>query len=248
MAVERLLSDPSYQRSVDNASSQKLIERIAANWDWRLCVPLLVASRGEGLFVIDGQHRRDAALKRGDIPHLPCSVVSFASVAEEAVIFATSNRERKVMTKLDLFRSAIIAGEPEAVVLDHLVREAGLSMAATVAAQGLKPGALGFTTALYKALRRHGRAITSAALTAMGEAFSRQIMLDGGALFGALIDIFARPPAGFDADDFNLTLRRMTAAEWGDCALDVRGGGARIAAIRSAMIDEMAELRREKAA
>lgn len=244
VAVDRLQTDPAYQRSADNGSSRKLIDQIAHGWDWRLCVPLLVAKRPEGLFVIDGQHRCLAARQRGDIAHLPCSVVAFASPAEEAVTFAASNRQRKVMTKLDLFRAAVVAREPEAVVIDQLVRDAGLGMANTIAANGLKPGHLGFTTSLYKALRRHGRAVTSAALTAMGEAFGRQIMLDGAAIFGALLSIFANPPEGFDPDDLNAALRRFSAAEWGDWAFDVRGGGARIATIREAMLREIKAMRK----
>lgn len=50
--------DISYQRSIDNKASRRLIASIAANFDWRLCAPLVVSRRLSGEFiVIDGQHR-----------------------------------------------------------------------------------------------------------------------------------------------------------------------------------------------
>ena len=55
--VERLQIDRSYQRDTCSRGSQRLIEAIAGRWDWRLCTPLLVASRDGGLYIIDGQHR-----------------------------------------------------------------------------------------------------------------------------------------------------------------------------------------------
>lgn len=71
--------DPAYQRDVTNGSSLTLIRRLAQHWNWDLCQPLVVARRaGGGLFVIDGQHRLEAARLRGDIPQLPCVVVDYA--------------------------------------------------------------------------------------------------------------------------------------------------------------------------
>ena len=50
-----LTIDDAYQRTTENQASQALIKRIAANFDWRLCTPLIVSRRADGRFVvIDG--------------------------------------------------------------------------------------------------------------------------------------------------------------------------------------------------
>ncbi len=66
--LEDLSVDPSYQRSIDNEGSRRLIASIAANFDWRLCSPLIVSRRSDGKkVIIDGQHRWAAATRRGDL-------------------------------------------------------------------------------------------------------------------------------------------------------------------------------------
>jgi len=250
VAVDRLQTDPSYQRPIDNKVSRNLIEKIASGWDWRLCVPLLVAQRPEGLFVIDGQHRTEAARIRGDIPHLPCSVVAFASCADEAVTFATANRQRKVMTKLDLFRASVAAGDIEAVIINQLVTDAGLAIAMEQSPLALKPGQLAFTTALFNALRRQGRSVLSAALTTIGEVFGRQLLSNGSTIFNALVYLFANPPADFDCDELHEVLGTMSAEEWvshpivDSYAGSGTGKGYRM---RQAIEHELALYRREQA-
>lgn len=41
----QLAVDPAYQRKLDSTTSRKLIREIAQNWDWSLCLPLVVARR-----------------------------------------------------------------------------------------------------------------------------------------------------------------------------------------------------------
>lgn len=214
IAVDRLQVDPSYQRTIEDGPSQRLIKRIAEQWDWRLCMPLLVAQRAEGLFVIDGQHRTEAARLRGDIPHLPCAVVAFGAVSEEAKIFARANDGRKPMTKLDIYHANVAAGDIESVTIDQLVRDAGMSVAQRQNPLGMQPGQLNFTGALYMALRRHGRPVLSAALTVMGEVFGRQILPRGRMMLEALVFIFANPADDHDPDELRDVLATMSADEW----------------------------------
>src|SRR3546814_134476 len=75
--IDQLLVDDSYQRSIEGGASQRLIVKIAENWDWRLCLPLIVSRRQGALYVIDGQHRYEAAKLRGDIRDLPIVLFAF---------------------------------------------------------------------------------------------------------------------------------------------------------------------------
>lgn len=103
--------DDSYQRSIDIGPSQKLVRKIAVNWDWGLCQPLIVAKRDDGsLWVVDGQHRLAAARLRPDIYDLPCVVVHSAAASDEAAMFVALNQQRRPLTALDLFRASLEAG------------------------------------------------------------------------------------------------------------------------------------------
>lgn len=88
VAPGHLSVDPSYQRSIDNAGSRRLIASIAASFDWRLFSSLIVSARPDGSrFIIDGQHRWAAAMRRGDLTHLPCCSFSYRTPEDEARMF-----------------------------------------------------------------------------------------------------------------------------------------------------------------
>jgi hypothetical protein len=130
VAVERLAVDPSYQRSIDDAPSRTLIGAIAKNFDWRLCLPLSCARRADGaIMVVDGQHRLEGARKRGDIPHLPCVIVSSDGVAAEAELFASLNRKRKPLKSFETWRAMLAAGDKKAVQAAALIEGSGLILA-----------------------------------------------------------------------------------------------------------------------
>jgi hypothetical protein len=94
IGVERLAIDESYQRATDSAASRRLIHRIKTDWNWNYCQPIVVSRRSDGsLFVIDGQHRLTAAVARGDIPHLPCVVISGQDENGEASAFVALNTQ-----------------------------------------------------------------------------------------------------------------------------------------------------------
>jgi hypothetical protein len=106
---DQLQVDESYQRSLFVPSSQTLIRKIAVYWDWGLCQPLFVARRSDGgLYVVDGQHRLEAAKLRGDIQQLPCVISHFDSAAEEAASFVALNQQRRPLNRLQLFRAVVL--------------------------------------------------------------------------------------------------------------------------------------------
>jgi hypothetical protein len=238
-----LTVDQSYQRSIDNEASRRLIAGIAANFDWRLCAPLVVSRRLDGSkVVIDGQHRWAAALRRGDLPQLPCCLFTYASPEDEARMFILANRARKPMNRLDDFHAALAAADEDALEILRLVTEAGLSMARNTAANAWRPGQVAFTSSIATALRRHGESIVSAALTCIAEAFEDQPLVHGASLFGGLVKIFVQPPEGFDPDKLAIALRRFDVIQWGEFVRDQKGGDARSVAMHTAMLDAMSRV------
>ena len=218
--------DDSYQRSTDNGASRALITKIANNWDWRMCLPLVVSKRDDGsLWVIDGQHRLAAAKLRGDIPFLPCCVAIYGSVADEAAMFVAMNRTRKAMNRLDDFHAAIASGDSEAIEIAGLITDAGFTVSRKTGSQSWLPGEVAFTSAIAKVLRKHGAKVCAAALRTMAEAFPDEVLNAGASMFTALTKLAVNPPAGFDHDRMFRALLKRNQREWASFLNDVKGGG-----------------------
>lgn len=241
--ISELRVDQSYQRSVDNEGSRRLIASIAANFDWRLCAPLVVSRRADGTkVIIDGQHRWSAAMRRGDLLQLPCCLFSYDSPEDEARMFIVANRARKPMNRMDDFHAALAAADEDALEILRLVTEAGLVLARSTSSVAWKPGEVAFTSSIATALRQHGAAVVSAALTSIAEGFSGQALIHGGSIFRALTKLFAHPPEGFDPDNVVPALLCYDMAGWSEITRPYNGGDARAAAVYSTLIEMMAAL------
>lgn len=197
-----LAVDPSYQRSIEASDSQALIRRIAQFWNWDLCQPLVVSRRGDGsLFVIDGQHRLEAAKLRGDIPQLPCVIVAYATSADEAASFVHLNQQRRPLTKLDLFKAAIASEDPTAVAIMSAITAAGLSVAPHGNHTAWKPRMISNIGGIEAAWRQKGEAVTSAALRALAQGFEGQVLQYAGTLFPGIVNVCSEEMRGGKAFD-----------------------------------------------
>jgi hypothetical protein len=239
-----LTVDQSYQRSIDNEGSRRLIASIAANFDWRLCAPLVVSRRPDGSkVIIDGQHRWAAAVRRGDLLQLPCCLFAYDSPEDEARMFIVANRARKPMNRLDDFHAALAAADEDAIEIQRLVTEAGMRMARNTSSTAWKAGEVALTSSIATALRRHGPAIVSAALTSIAEAYDGLPLTYGASIFGALIKLFANPPEGFDPDDLVPTLRRFDMALVGEVVKGLSGGDSRAMAVHGAILECLVQIK-----
>ncbi len=223
---EELRIDPAYQRDVSGGQSQALIRRLAQHWNWDLCQPLVVARRSDfidRLFVIDGQHRLEAARLRGDIAQLPCVIVACASTADEAASFVHLNQQRRALSSLDLFRAAVASGDSEACAITAALDAAGLSLAATTNSNFWKPGQITNIGGIQASWRRHGARATVLALRALAEGFSGQILRYAGTLFPGIAAVcnaeISVGGGGFDManlgwDRFTAMLAARAQTEW----------------------------------
>ena len=228
--LDRLNVDDSYQRSIEGGASKKLIEKIAINWDWRLCLPLLVSRRQGELFVIDGQHRLEAARLRGDIQHVPVVVFDFDDPKAEAELFVQANRSRRAIGQLDDFHAAVASGDRKALAVHEVVTGAGLVVGRNQAWQYLKAGEVVFVTAVQRALNAQGRPAAEAAMQTLARAFDGQILIGAGAVFDALCNlIHERQKAN---DPIDLALMEIVLAEvglsgWKEAVDGIDGGKER---------------------
>lgn len=238
--------DASYQRELD-AQSRSLIGEIAARWDWSLCQPLVVASRPDrSLFVVDGQHRLEAAKLRGDIPQLPCVIFHPADATDEAKAFVELNAKRRPLTAYALYKGALVAGDEPTLALAQLLADAGLSFTGAADPARMKPGQLNNVGTVRKWHARNGDAHTRVVLACIGRAFGSEVITFSGALFMAVastvlehdtrlsrhlfVDVLQRPQPDWLAD-----FRRYAA----DHGVGVQA--AAVAVIRAAYAEAIEE-------
>lgn len=122
-------ADRDYQRKI----SEGKVTRIAAEWSWIGCGALLVAYRPDSneYFVMDGQHRLEAAKRRSDITSLPCMVFEIDDIKEESSGFYRANVERKPLTFSAKFNALLIAGDKSCIKAKRAVDAAGYSIVET---------------------------------------------------------------------------------------------------------------------
>lgn len=124
--VLRLCVDMTYQR--ERFCEGKVLG-IAAAWNNGAAGVLTVSQRADGsYYVIDGNHRREAALRRGDIPTLPCRVVTGLDLAGEASLFRSLNMYRTNVSAYTKYRSALVAGDETVTGCDAMLHRLGLKI------------------------------------------------------------------------------------------------------------------------
>lgn len=113
-----------YQRDL-NADRANAIAR---DFSWPAFGVLLVALRAHVYWIVNGQHRHAASLKRHDVNEVPCIVFESASLKDEAGTFLASNAGRPV-GHIDRFRAELISESASALLVNKLIASHGLRVA-----------------------------------------------------------------------------------------------------------------------
>lgn len=253
VGVDRLHVDEAYQRATDTAQSRKIIVGMVKAWDWTLCQPLVVSRRDDGdLYVLDGQHRRAGAIERGDIPHLPCVVVSRIDQAGEARTFVELNTRRQRLSQGDIFNGMLAAGDADAKRVATILEETGWRHAHTSNTETYKPGDLFCGPRLTRELKANGEAALRNALATLREAYPEKPIRIASTLLTALIPIFRdNDLEGIDPDLSVETLGEVEPDDWPDFGRHEQQRSpalSRIEAIGMAMVNATRAAARRKAA
>lgn len=192
ISPDDLLVDDTYQRAANNEQGNALIRRIAHSWDWSLCQPLVVSRRAnDELYVIDGQHRLAAAKMRGDIGFLPCVIINYPDPAAEAAGFVALNQQRRPLTRIELFRAAVVAGDPVCCEIVEAMDAIGLSLAPHATATAWKPGQIGQIGGIETVWRLRGRDVGKWSLKVIADAFSGEVLSRVGTIFPGIAVVVA---------------------------------------------------------
>lgn len=253
VAVGSLEVDPTYQRETDGPQSGKIIAGMVKAWQWTLCQPLVVSRRPDGRqMILDGQHRHAGAVARGDIPHLPCVIVTGCDVQTEAKTFVALNTERQKLAQSDIFNGMLAAGDPEAKIMADILAETGWKQVRMRNLKLAAPGSLLCAPMLVKHMKAHGAAPIRNALTALREAYPDTPVSNAATLLKALIALYAGDDmAGADPDLFIEALGAIEPNGWEDEGQDYRRNNpsvSRVDAIAAAMMDACRDLEMDKAA
>lgn len=189
--VGRLSVDPTYQRATDSPASRQIIVGMVKKWDWSLCQPLVVSRRADGdLLILDGQHRHAGAIERGDIPFLPCVILSSLGLEGEAKTFVELNTKRQRLTQAEVFHGMLAAGDPLAKAVADIIAQTGWNVRKGSNTAAYKPGDLECAPALVKIFRRKGDAPLRFALSSLRAAYPETAVRQSATLLKALIDVF----------------------------------------------------------
>lgn len=119
--------DKTYQRRVN----VQVVHRIALNWNYVACGTLICSMRGPSAsiyYIVDGQHRWEAAKLRADVLELPCLVFEITDVKQEAAGFLAANTERQIPTMIHRFNALVTIGDVTATLANELIKESGRSL------------------------------------------------------------------------------------------------------------------------
>ena len=119
VAVRDIKLDLAVQRSIIPSRIRKL----TAAFDQDLLGELLVSDRGDGLWILDGQHRLETAKQQGVIS-VTCEVFTGLSKADEARLFLGRN-DRASVARLDRDRNMATYGDQDTLNVQMAVQAAG---------------------------------------------------------------------------------------------------------------------------
>ncbi|NOW44073.1 hypothetical protein FHW96_000200 [Novosphingobium sp. SG751A] len=191
VALDQLNIDHEYQRAADNGTSRRLIVAMIREWKWPLCQPLAVSRRDDRtLWVLDGQHRLNGARERGDIPHLPCFIVTGIAQGEEARTFVDLNTQRQKLSENDKFLGMLAAGDHYAQHLAQILRDTDWRITRDNNPERWGAGELQCAPALVKLLRQRGEHPIRFALATARAAYIDTSMRQTSTILRALIDLF----------------------------------------------------------
>lgn len=156
--LDSMRLDRSYQRDLKRNRLS-----IYEEFDPAMAGVLHAGRRPDGyVYLIDGQQRRWAMLERG-IRQWKCYVISSPGPEYEAAIYHSINgKNRAKLTGGELFKAALVAGDPVAVTVNKVVEGAGLRLHLDGGSQGWPE--VGCVGTVYREVRRAGEAVSQRAL------------------------------------------------------------------------------------
>lgn len=121
---EDLKIHPGYQREI----IQPKVAELTATWSWIGCGVIVVGERDNQFWVIDGQHRVIASLRRSDIDNLPCIVFQTDNIMQEAIGFLDANAKRKPVNAIGKWKALLVSEDETALFVEMVLTKLNISI------------------------------------------------------------------------------------------------------------------------
>jgi hypothetical protein len=144
------IQTPRYQRNLD----VRRVEKIASEFNAAALGAITIVKRPDGtLWIIDGNHRRNAAIRVG---HMEMFAIQYEglTLAEEAALFLELNSTKQVQA-VDRFHASVLAGDKQSVQIAEVLAGHGWTVS-----MDNRPGKIASVSALgniYQGLGIAGR-------------------------------------------------------------------------------------------
>lgn len=178
-----LYVDPAYQRQI-GARGLRQIRQIIEDWNWnRFKPPICAYAEDEAgvtvLKVLDGQHTAIAAASHPEIDFIPIMIVEAAATSLQAEAFVGQNTQRLQVTALQLHQSALVARDLDAMKIDMLCQQAGVTIMRQPRANGsYQPGETISINAVNSLVGRRGNEKSREILEVLAKAKFAPILKD----------------------------------------------------------------------
>lgn len=221
LSIKDLVIDSDYQREITSVG-RKNVRRIAAEFDWSMFAPVIVAPAGSNKFaIVDGQHRTTAARLCG-IERVPCAIIDVGKVIQARAFKAINGNVTRMHT-LHLHHASVAAGDEAALRIAETCRKAGVTIVRNpTQANRLQIGETVVVTTIARAIARFGEAPTILGLkTIIGTGGGNPGLLSKTIIWGVTEVLHDHPEwcknpaalnAAFDDIDLEETWRKATAA------------------------------------
>lgn len=125
LPLRALFVNEAYQRDI-LGRGQKVISKIAADFQWARFGIVTVMDLEDGRFaILDGQHR-SAAMKSMGADAVPCLIVPKGDLKTQAAHFIGINATRTAMTPVAKFKARIMAEDEAAIAVKAFIEDTGV--------------------------------------------------------------------------------------------------------------------------
>lgn len=202
--IKDLQVDPRAQRELNPAHAEKL----AAKFDPRMFGCAIISERDGHRYILDAQHRIEAARLSGYTGKVPAVVHDDLTISEEAGLFLALNN-KKAVDPVDKFNARVTAEEPRAMEVDKVLADVGFGIA-PVSSSKSNNRAIQAVASVETVYARHGGRVLAGVFMVIAQAWpSLPKEARSGRIISALGSAIA-PEIG--ADEHRLVERLRTTS------------------------------------
>jgi hypothetical protein len=170
----QLKVNQAYQRTLETEKARRAVLYLIRNYTYAAAGITLVSedeNEPGTYWLLDGQHRWQAALHRDDLSEILCLIVDCKSLEEQVKAFLDLNKRRSALNSLQMFYAEVAAGTGGARELLEICKEADVEISRSPKAVNIiEPNETIALGTLQNVLKNHGKDVLVQTLRCIREA------------------------------------------------------------------------------